>query len=556
MLSSMKEKHQDAYKTLFLEQKQQQAMQSEIAKEHAELRERGVFLERLQGCLSEGPTEAKLQVRSEELFHRETSVMKAREELTALRRESASRESSFVAQEELVHRKVGAIDKALTQVTSAGSLLESKSHQLDQQEALAKQSEAELVIRLEQLNAREAALSQRELSLVNNIHDMRVQQAGLAETRDKHREMSFMQLADSCTASKSCDACKANAACAWCAASADGKQGSCLAHNVNSVNDGLTSGQCTVKNWYSKVADRVTVLNLNIHGSDYSEKEQRGAAFFNTIISAGYPDFIALQDVTEWFLTLLKDQGWFKTYYHITEYPTKDGLDPSPGGLAIMSRFEIKRTSYAQRYEPSFNAIDQFPRVLLADFELADKAFTVATTSLDWRKAASRADALQFVAGVTSTIDNLIMLGDFGFDDGAEPETSKLPTSWLDVWLKLHNATGNAAPPSGPGVRGPNKFGFTWDPVSNLYARTVNSDARAARIDRVFVRSTSFLPREINMVGCPAPDYLCQDPPGSNSADNLLPYHFDPTDPLKEPVTFASPRYGLLVSLSLFAQHC
>jgi len=483
--------------------------------------------------------------------------MKAREELVAVRRETAAQESSFVAQEELVHRKVSTIEKALEQVQSAHALLESKTEQLNKHESLVKQSEAELAARVAALNAREEVLSKNEQKLVASIHDMRQQRASFAETRDRHREVSFLQVADECGAATGCDACKAKAECAWCAASADGKQGSCLAHNVNSVNDGLTSGKCTVKNWYSKVADRVTVLNLNVHGSDYSEKEQRAAAFFNTIISANYPDFIALQDVTEWFLELLKGQGWFKTYYHITQYPTTGGLDPFPGGLAIMSRFEIKRTSYSQSYNPAFHAVDQFPRVLLADFELADKAFTVATTSLDWRRPVARAEALRFVAGVTSTIDNLIMLGDFGFDDGAEPETSHLPTEWLDLWLKLHNATGNAAPvTSGPGARGPNAFGYTWDPVSNFYARSVDSTARAARVDRMFVRSTVFLPREINLVGCPAPDYLCQDPPGKNSADNMMPYSFEPVDPLREPVTFASPRYGLLASLSLFSQHC
>jgi len=402
--------------------------------------------------------------------------------------------------------------------------------------------------RVKNLNKREEDLASREHDVTKTIEDVRGQQSRFAEVRERERERMAKDVGEVCGSLTACSQCASNAKCGWCASSADGLQGSCLSHNVNALSDGLTSGQCTIKNWYSKVSDRMTSLNLNVFGGDYADKEQRASALFNTIISAKYPDFVAFQEVSEWFMVLLKDQAWFKNYYHYTEYNTP----APPGGLLIMSRFPINGTTYHEAYTPTYTAADQRPRLLLADVELNGKTITIGTTTLDWRDAASRVKGLKFIGGLTSKIENFLFMGDFNFDDGAQPETEHIPTSWIDLWPRVHNVTGGAADMKV--TRGPNRFGFTWDPRTNWYARYSDVNSRPSRIDRVFVRSTVMLPREINLVGCPGPDYLCQDPP-PNPAAEQIPFQ-KRLNQVAGNVVYPSSHYGLLASYSIFLPHC
>lgn len=516
------------------------------------MQERGVFLERLSGCLNEGPASKKLAGKEKELFDKETALMKATESLARQRKEQAAKEASFLAREELSHRKETAIQSALAQGEKGRSLLETKATELKEHATMIKKAETDVMTRVTKLNKREEDLAAREQELAKMMNEVRGQQFRFSEVRDKHREMFLKEAGEVCGSYDKCGSCTNNPKCGWCAASADGSQGRCLSHNVNALSDGLTSGQCAIKNWYSKVSDRVTALNLNVFGGDLADKEQRANALFNTIISAKYPDFIALQEVADWFLVLLKNQQWFNSYYHMTEYPHNGASVPSPGSLVILSRFNITKTYYSEQYAPTMHSLDQRPRVLIAEVQLSGKTITIATTHLDWRSSEARVEALKFLSGVTNSIDNLLLMGDFNFDEGAEPESSNIPSTLIDLWPRLHNTTDGSSV-----KRGPNRFGFTWDPVTNWYARYSDSNSRPSRIDRVLLRSSVMLPREIHLVGCPGPDYLCQDPPSANAdaSDRMIP--FQPrANQVAGNVVYPSSHYGLLATFSMFMPHC
>jgi len=118
---------------------------------------------------------------------------------------------------------------------------------------------------------------------------------------------------------------------------------------------------------------------------------------------------------------------------------------------------------------------------------------TLAPTNLDWRNSDSRADALDFVFATLSPYDDVVLMGDVNFDSNALPETSHIPENWLDVWPALN----------------PDLAGKTWDPDTNPYARASDPTSLPSRIDRLFVKSTQWLPRSIKLVGCSSADPLC-----------------------------------------------
>ncbi len=548
MIEKEKESNQASLKSLFVEQHQHHSVQSELQKQRSQLRDRAIFLERFQMCLGEGPAQEKLAKEQQALNEERAKLQAEREDFAKRQKELTLKEAALVSREEFAHRKDTAIQSALKQDESHRSFIETRANDLKRHADELKKAELDVQERLENLNKREEDLLSRERDLGKTMDDVRGQQARFAEVRERQREQLYKETGDVCGQYTACGACTGNPVCGWCASSADGMQGSCLSHNVNAVSDGLTSGQCQIKNWYSKVSDRMSALNLNVFGGDYADKEQRASAMFNVIISAKYPDFVAFQEVSEWFVTLLKDQAWFKNYYHATEYNTP----APPGGLLIMSRFPINATTYHEAYTPEMTAPDQRPRLLLADVHINGKTITVGTTTLDWRNSQSRVNGLRFISGLTRKIENFLFLGDFNFDDGAQPETENIPKSWIDIWPRVHNVTGGAADEKI--TRGPNRFGFTWDPRTNWYARYSDVNSRPSRIDRIFLRSTIMLPREVNLVGCPGPDYLCQDPP-PNPETEKIPFQ-KRLNQVAGNVVYPSSHYGLLASFSIFLPYC
>jgi len=51
--------------------------------------------------------------------------------------------------------------------------------------------------------------------------------------------------------------------------------------------------------------------------------------------------------------------------------------------------------------------------------------------------------------------------------------------------------------------------GFTWDPQSNAYAKYSDPKSSPSRVDRVLLKSSRWLPRQIFLIGCAYIDLLC-----------------------------------------------
>ncbi len=553
MLAEELQKHQANVKALFLEVKQHEAVESELAKEQAKIRERAVFLERLEGCISQGPANAALINREKELSAKEADLNKQMSEIQRLRQEAALKEASFIARQENLHRASTSLESQAEQEARARKELAAKASALKAKANDVRAAEKDIMVRSQHLANREDDLKKRESEIAARLTEVEGQFSRFAEVRTEQKQLFFTSATEACASHDDCSTCARDPKCGWCS-SADGKSGTCMTHDVNAASDGLTSGQCPMKNWFSKVSDRVTALNLNVFGADEADSEQRAAALFNVIISAKYPDFVALQEVSEWFLKALNEQKWFREYYHMTTFkPTPiSGNSAAPGGLAILSRFAIVDATYTDMQRPSFSAVDERPRLLLAEFDFNGKRVTVGNAMLDWRSSATRAEGLHFLDGLTKKADNLILLGDFNFDEGAEPETSNTPAAWTDLWALLHK---DEKPESV--TRGPNRFGYTWDPASNWYARYSDSTSQPTRIDRIFFRSTIMKPREIVLVGCPGPDYLCEAPPKRGDEETRM-ISFQPAsaDAVAGNLVYPSSHYGLLATFSTFVPYC
>jgi len=159
----------------------------------------------------------------------------------------------------------------------------------------------------------------------------------------------------------------------------------------------------------------------------------------------------------------------------------------APGGLYIISRVTLNEIDYVERVSPGQTRIDQRARLLLASVNFDGRDVWVANTCLDWRSSDSRVSALDFIFTTLSPFRDVVLMGDFNFDDGAPAETAHIPfcDGWIDTWSKLN----------------PGQDGHTWDPTTNSYAAMSDPNSQPSRIDRIFLKSTNLLPMAINMVG-------------------------------------------------------
>lgn len=532
MLEKQKEQNMQTFRSLTVEQKQHERIDKDIAVSRQKLHEHAVFLERLQMCLNEGPANRRLEDEQTAAQKAKASYLLQAKALENESRELKEKEMELSSHEEMSAHKDAALRRAMLEEQEKLSLLEQKEVTANGQHSELEHAETEIQQRIQNLEQRENAIVSKHKELHGLISGVKEQQFRFAEVRESHRETLASHAAATCETQSTCKACAQTTGCGWCS-----ENEKCLVHNVNAKSDGLTSGQCNLKTWMSRITDRVSALNFNVFGMDTTDSEQRSNAIFNVIIAANYPDFVAFQEVSEWYFDRLMGQTFVQNYYHVSTFnkPAK-----TPGGLLIMSRFNITKTNFIQMATSSDVSVDSRPKLLYIETEVNGRTITIATTQLTWRTSAaaseSRATALDFFADVTSSVENLIFMGDFNFDDGSQPETGKIPIHWIDLWPRLH--------PKGSGKlpRGPNTFGYTWDPNNNWYAHFADANSRPSRVDRTFIRSSYLLPQSTWLVGCPHPDYLCQSK--------------SPKKPKVSKQMFPSSHFGLLSHFSVFTPHC
>jgi len=304
-----------------------------------------------------------------------------------------------------------------------------------------------------------------------------------------------------------------------------------MLHDVNAKftgrtgGDGLTSGACPAPKWKSFASSHLKALSINVYGIDGARKDDRSASIVDLIKKAD-AEFVALQEAEHWFVKNLVSEPYIKSYYQWTDY----GDLRAPGGLFILSKMKIESVKYAEQVMPGQVEATQRGKLLTVTILVGERPLVVANTHLDWRNSDHRVASLDFLFSVLSPHPDVLLLGDFNFDHQAEPETSRLPPAYVDVWTQLH----------------PNEPGYTWDPTTNSYAKLADSTSRPSRIDRAFIRSSQWLAMSIKLAGCSAIDLLCDKAPTQAKQVNVP----------DAPSAYPSTHYGLLVEATRFTPHC
>jgi len=268
-----------------------------------------------------------------------------------------------------------------------------------------------------------------------------------------------------------------------------------------------------------------------------SRNQVRRMAVLSDLIEKADATFVALQEVDDWFFAALQQQTWIKKYYQ-----SDVGSGHAPGGLLILSKYPLNRVAFFEATAPNQPTSDQRSHVLIANAQIDSRQLTLATVALDWRAAQNRVDTLDYVFAVLSQFPDVLLLGDFNFDDQAEPESAHVSGDYVDLW---------------PALR-PHQAGFTWDPISNPYARFSDSKSNPSRIDRVLVKSSQWLARSINLVGC-GTDTLCERHASNADAMTTALLQQDSETRVHDEdayMHYPSNHFGILVNLSRFKPHC
>eukprot|EP01006_Ploeotia_vitrea_P034883 TRINITY_DN65816_c5_g4_i1.p1 TRINITY_DN65816_c5_g4~~TRINITY_DN65816_c5_g4_i1.p1 ORF type:complete len:724 (-),score=456.41 TRINITY_DN65816_c5_g4_i1:241-2373(-) len=294
-----------------------------------------------------------------------------------------------------------------------------------------------------------------------------------------------------CSQHKTCSACMADPRCGKCG----GKGSKCQRGD----RAGPASGTCDAWN-FGGPPSGLRFFSLNIFGKDTVNATERAKVIFK-LIQEAEADFVALQEVEDWFIEALATQEWAR-HYHSSDF----GSGHAPGGLLILSKIPLGSVAYYEKTQPGQVEVDQRGRLLAVRPKIGGQNLIVASTTLDWRSAESRVDGLEFVTSVLNVTEDAVLMGDLNFDAFAQPESSALPLAYKDLWQVLR----------------PTQPGYTWDPTTNHYASTADPQSRPSRIDRILVNSKHWKPRKIDVIG-------------SNEV---------------------SPHYGVLAEASLFGAYC
>ncbi|MBZ5713880.1 RNA repair domain-containing protein [Nannocystis pusilla] len=178
-------------------------------------------------------------------------------------------------------------------------------------------------------------------------------------------------------------------------------------------------------------------------------------------------DVIALQEVTPTLWAALLAAPWVQANYHVSEGPDAEGLVPY--GQVLLSRWPLAVEVHA--FSPR-------KRLVVGRLALAGRRLAIAAVHLTSNRHDDadrrRAEQLGVLAErlARADVDDALVLGDLNFGDGEE-DAQMARAGLVDVWREVH----------------PHHPGFTFDPVANPLAALATRSGRAARFDRVLLRS-------------------------------------------------------------------
>ncbi len=221
---------------------------------------------------------------------------------------------------------------------------------------------------------------------------------------------------------------------------------------------------------------QLTFLTYNVLADSRFAKQRIPALM--KLLKQSSADIIALQEVTAWFLNRLEKQKWVRSYHKVGSNKGK----LAPGGLYILSRFPVQQHLYKR--VPSH----QGRGFLMALLKLHKKTLAVGTVHLESPLKAGAIRVLQMKVAFShlAKADESVLLGDFNFGDGEQPDTKALPNIYVDPWPMLH----------------PKKDGYTWDiRQSDMAKQGSFPGEKSRRIDRILMRSRHWRPDMTRIIG-------------------------------------------------------
>ncbi|NUU22943.1 MAG: DUF504 domain-containing protein [Streptomycetaceae bacterium] len=179
-------------------------------------------------------------------------------------------------------------------------------------------------------------------------------------------------------------------------------------------------------------------------------------------------DVIALQEVEPALLALIAQAPWIRAQYTLHTEPTAAAVDDD--GLLLLSRLPVRE---AARHE-----LGPHKGVIAVTVETATGPLVVAATHLSSDHStdgATRRDSelTDLAEGLAETEGPVVLLGDFN-DGDAGDRGPAVALGLRDAWTEAH---------------GPHDHTPTFDPRVNPLAAVSSLSGRAARLDRVLLRT-------------------------------------------------------------------
>lgn len=201
-------------------------------------------------------------------------------------------------------------------------------------------------------------------------------------------------------------------------------------------------------------------------------------------------DVIALQEVEPALLTMLLAQPWVRAGYTLGTDP--GGRDVADSGLLILSRLPVR--------EAGLHMLGPHKAVTAVTVDTAAGPLVVAATHLtsdhtENGGARRRVELARIAEGLSGIEAGLALVGDFN-DGRGGTEGPAAALGMRDAWSDVHGAADGTP---------------TFDPVVNPLAAVGSLSGRAARLDRILLRSGSAAARvrEASLRGnSPGPDGL------------------------------------------------
>lgn len=221
----------------------------------------------------------------------------------------------------------------------------------------------------------------------------------------------------------------------------------------------------------------VRLVTYNVWFSEYFQQE-RYQVLLN-IVKNCRADVIGLQEVTPTCLEQILVQPWIRGHYYVSD-TTGDTVEPH--GVLFLSRLPIQRLWL--HHLPS----QKHRKLLVAEFRIGDQSVIVGNVHLESGETSApiRAEQLKIVFPQLEDAEHAILLGDFNFDPSWTEENNRLDPDYEDVWTRLRG----------------NEPGYTEDTDINLMRlEQKDDDVRKVRFDRILLRSSTWQPTCIQMLG-------------------------------------------------------